>query len=280
LVQTPTGEWYLAHLASRPVYPERRCMLGRETCLQKVSWSDDGWLGLESGGTEPRSVVPAPLGVQPHPWPDEPARDDFDSRALNVHWQSLRVPIDESWATLNERPGWLRLRGRESPFSWFSQSLLAKRIQSFRCIAETRLDFSPAHFTQMAGLICWYDIRTFYYLRVTHDEKLGRVLGIDLCDDGHFDQLLDSSIAINNWKDCILRAVIDHQKLQFFASPDGRDFKPIGPVLDASKLSDDYGSVMHFTGPMAGICAQDLNGTRSIADFDYFELRDENDGDA
>jgi xylan 1,4-beta-xylosidase len=33
LVETRFGERYLAHLASRPIMPERRCMLGRETCL-------------------------------------------------------------------------------------------------------------------------------------------------------------------------------------------------------------------------------------------------------
>ncbi|HUB27445.1 MAG TPA: glycoside hydrolase family 43 protein, partial [Tepidisphaeraceae bacterium] len=141
LVQTPSGEWYLAHLASRPVYPERRCILGRETCLQKVTWSDDGWLGLESGGTDPQTAVAAPAGVQPHPWPAEPDRDDFNSTSLSSHWQSLRNPIDESWATLKARPGWLRLHGRESCFSLFEQSLLARRLRSFRCVAETCIEF-------------------------------------------------------------------------------------------------------------------------------------------
>jgi len=105
------------------------------------------------------------------------------------------------------------------------------------------------------------------------------VLGIDLCDDGQFDQLLDSVLAVGDWKKCFLRASIDHQHLQFSASPDGRAFKPIGPVLDASKLSDDYGAGFHFTGAFAGICAQDLSGTRASADFDYFELKDLDHGD-
>jgi xylan 1,4-beta-xylosidase len=279
LVCTPTGEWYLIHLASRPVYPDRRCILGRETCLQKVTWSDDGWLGLESGGTDPQAVVAAPAGVQPHPWPVESERDDFTDSTLSPHWQSLRIPIDDSWATLTARPGWLRLSGRESCFSLFEQSLLAKRLRSFRCSAETHLEFSPNHFTQSAGLVCWYDTRTFYYLAVTHDEQRGKVLGIELCDDGQYDQLLDSYLAIGDWSNCFLRASIDYQTLQFSASPDGRNWKPIGPVLDATKLSDDYGTGFHFTGAFAGLCARDLNGRRIAADFDYFELKDLDHGD-
>lgn len=48
----------------------------------------------------------------------------------------------------------------------------------------------------------------------------------------------------------------------------------IGPVLDASRLSDDYGDRLRFTGAFVGVCAQDLSGTGAVADFDRFGLRD------
>jgi xylan 1,4-beta-xylosidase len=272
LVQTPAGEWYLAHLCSRPLYPNRRCTLGRETALQKVFWNKDGWLRLESDGTDPQTEIKEPHGVHPHPWPAENYRDEFDSPQLNPHWYSLRIPVEESWLTLTDRPGWLRLRGRESLHSLFDQSFIAKRQQSFRCTVQTCLEFNPTHFTQMAGLICWYDTRTHYYLRVTHDESKGRVLGVIFTDDGTYDELPESQLVVNDWKKFFLRAVIAEDRLQFSASPDTTAWKPIGPELDASKLSDDYGAGMHFTGAFIGICAQDLNGTRSIADFDYFSL--------
>src|ERR1017187_3491609 len=232
LVETPSGEWYLAHLCSRPVGKARRCMLGRETALQQVVWSDDGWLRLVSGGTRPQVEVSAPKGLAPHPWPAEAERDDFDSTKLGQSWSSLRVAVEDSWLTLTERPGWLRLRGRESQYSLFEQSLVARRLQDFRCTAQTCVEFEPTHFTQMAGLVCWYDTKTHYYLRITHDERLGKVLGIVLADDGKFDELADSQIAISGWKRCHLRAVIDHERLQFFASADGQQWQPIGAALD------------------------------------------------
>ena len=133
LVETQTGEWYLAHLASRPVGTgeNRRCMLGRETNLQRVEWSADGWLRLAGGGVVPALEVPSPKDLPvaaPKPRKD---RDDFDSPKLDVNWSSLRVPVDESWLSLSERPGWLRLRGRESLQSMFYQSLVARRLQDF-----------------------------------------------------------------------------------------------------------------------------------------------------
>jgi xylan 1,4-beta-xylosidase len=258
LVQTPAGDWYLAHLASRPVGKERRCILGRETCIQKVEWRD-GWLRLAAGGTRPQ--VEVPVSLPEHPWPAEPVRDEFES--LSPHWSWLRTPVDMS---LQERPGWLRLRGRESLHSLFEQSLIARRLQSLQCTVETCMEFSPTHFTQMAGLVCYYDTRTHFYLRVTHGGKLGIVL----TDDGRYDELGDIEV---NWPRYFLRAEIDHERLQFSASPDGRSWQTVGPVLDASKLSDDYGQGLHFTGAFVGLCAQDLGGTRQPADFDYFELK-------
>ena len=272
IVQTPAGEWYLAHLASRPlvVGDQRRCVLGRETCLQRVEWRD-GWLRLADGGTKPQVNLPAPKDLPPKPWPALPERDHFDTEKLGAHWNLLRVPPDESWLSLSARPGWLRLRGRDSQHSLFDQSLIARRVQHFHFATETCLEFSPDNFTQSAGLICYYDTRTHYYLRVTRDELRGKILGLVQTDDGAYDELADSEIAINDWKQVFLRAEVDHQQLQFSASPDGKLWSNVGPVLDASKLSDDYGAGLHFTGAMVGVCAQDIGGGMLNADFDYFD---------
>ena len=291
LVQTPAGEWYLAHLASRPLKtgaarnlasPDQtasasahagdRCVLGRETCLQRVEWRD-GWLRLAAGGTAPLLELPAPKDLAPQPWPETPVRDHFAGEQLGAYWSSLRVPADTAWLSLTERPGWLRLRGRDSLISLFRQSLVARRVQHFRFTAETCLEFAPDHFTQMAGLVCYYDTRQHYYLRVTHEESRGKVLGVVLADDGVYDELTESELIVNDWNQVFLRATADGKRLQFSASPDGRAWREVGPVLDLSKLSDDYGSTLRFTGAMVGVCVQDLGGTNMAADFDYFDYQ-------
>ncbi len=71
LVETPEGEWYMVHLcgrASEDRNPDdaerfagaRRYMLGRETAIQKVRWTEDGWLELAEGGNVPREEVEPP----------------------------------------------------------------------------------------------------------------------------------------------------------------------------------------------------------------------------
>jgi xylan 1,4-beta-xylosidase len=246
-------------------------MLGRETCLQKVEWRD-GWLRLAAGGNKPQIEVPAPENLAPHPWSGHYARDHFDSPRLDAHWSSLRVPADQSWLSLTERSGWLRLRGRDSQHSFFDQSLVARRVRHFKFTAETCMEFAPENYMQSAGLICYYDTRTHFYLRVTCDETRGRILGVSLTDDGVYDEP-GGEIMVNDWSRFYLRAEVDGQTLQFSASADGKNWRPVGAVLDASKLSDDYGAGLHFTGAMVGLCAQDVGGNQKPADFDYFDYR-------
>jgi xylan 1,4-beta-xylosidase len=286
LVQAQNGEWFLAHLASRPVkngtspnsidkselaaqHAGEYCILGRETCLQRVEWRD-GWLRLAAGGTKPETEIAAPKNIPFQPPTDISTRDDFDSEKLDVSWSSLRVPVEHNWCSLKARRGWLRLRGRDSLHSLFYQSLVAKRLQHFKATVETCLEFSPEHFTQSAGLVCYYDTRTFFYLRVSHHETSGKILGITQTDDGVYSELSDSQIAIGGWQKIYIRAEIDFARLQFSASPDGKNWRNIGAVLDMTKISDDYGSVFHFTGAMVGLCCQDLKDNALCADFDYF----------
>ncbi len=264
LVETPDGEWFLAHLAARPMPSSNRCLLARETCLQKVIWSEDGWLRLAGGGVRPALEIGDPL-LPAQSLPPVPTRDDFSTPTLDPSWSSLRVPIDESWLSLTARPGWLRLTGRESLHSLFDQSLIAKRLQGFRVRAETQMEFEPDHFNQSAGLICYYQTRMHFYLRVTHDEARGKILGVVLTDQGNYGELRDSEVEISAWPQIHLRAEIDFENLIFSASPDGKAWRQIGPVLDASKLSTDY--LYGFTGAMIGLCAQDLGGTGRVVEF-------------
>jgi xylan 1,4-beta-xylosidase len=237
-----------------------------------VEWSGDGWLRLASGGKLPELEVEAP-NLTAHPFPEEPERDDFNAPSLNIHWHTLRVPADESWLSLQERAGHLRLRGRESLYSLHRQSMVARRIQSLRCVVETCVEFEPVHFSQMAGLVLYYDEQDHYYLRISHDERLGKHLAIIISDQGQYDEA-EQKISIEGWERCCLKASMDMEKLQFRYSRDGLDWHNIGPVLYTGLLADEYKRKLSFTGAFAGLCAQDLGGAMIHADFDYFDYRE------
>ena len=272
LVESQDGQWYIVHLCSRPVGRQRRCILGRETAIQKCYWDDSEWLRLETGGIEPQTTVSTLQIAEDSLSGDVNNRDDFDSNLLDIHWASLRRPVDESWLSLSERSGWVRIYGRESIHSLFEQSMIAKRLQSFKAIVETRLQFKPSHFNHSAGLICWYDTDNHFYLKISYDGENGVTLGIVSTDDGNYDELINSRVQINGWKDVYMKAVINYESLQFYYSPDDNSWRKIGPILDMTKLSDDYSDKLRFTGTMVGLCVQDLQGARQYADFDYFSI--------
>jgi xylan 1,4-beta-xylosidase len=268
LVETQNGEWYMVHLCGRPIPTTNRCTLGRETAIQKVVWTEDGWLRLENGGNKPSLNVLA-ADLPEHLWVNKPARDDFDSEELDINFQSLRVPMEESWISLKERSGYLRLKGRNSLSSTHYQSLVARRQQSFCYTAATCVEFEPYSFRHMAGLVCYYNTNKYYYLYITHDEVKGKCLSIVGCDDGRAVWPMKECITIEEGQRVYLRVKVDYNRLQFYYSKDEKSWIKVGPVLDASKLSDDYG--YGFTGAFVGLCCQDGLYQNIYADFDFFE---------
>lgn len=274
LVQTQTGEWYLTHLCGRPHPLKGRCILGRETAIQKVVWSADGWLRLAQGGHAPAVEVEAPA-LAPHPWPQPPARDDFDQPVLDIRYQTPRVPLGEDTLSLRERPGWLRLKGKESLCSIYQQALVARRQQAFRYAASTCVEFAPQAPTQAAGLVCYYNTFAYHYLRVTYRRGLGKCIDVLSCVRQELTAPAEP-VCVQGWARCYLRALMENDRLQFQYSPDGVGWKQIGPALDAGILTDEleHGGMMNFTGAFVGLCCQDLDGTDRPADFDFFEYQE------
>ncbi|NDV61877.1 glycoside hydrolase family 43 protein [Puniceicoccales bacterium CK1056] len=272
LVETPEGEWYLAHLCGRPV-DGRHCILGRETALQKCNWKDDGWIYLESGGSSPQVEVTGPLNLDHSDGTEDVWDGEFSPSALDIHFQSLRQPITEDWCSLTERPGWLRLKGFEPTTSQFRQSLIARRVQAFTIEASTEVDFKPEGFNQMAGLIAYYDTENHYYLRLSHDEKVGRSLNIIQTVAGPSGEILSEDVPVPSDGSVHLRVRIEQTELQFYFSLDGESWTPIGPVLESTILSDDFNH-LGFTGAFVGMCAQDFVRSGNPADFKYFKYQE------
>ena len=290
LVETPDHQWYLAHLCSRPVGQERRCILGRETAIQKVKWVED-WPVLEDGTCLPQMKVAAPMaGNQKNNTEEGKVRDgveakeidmsgpwfyeDFDGDTWSLHLQSLRIPLDDR-ASLTDRPGWLRLYGAESLNSHFTQSLLGCRQQSFYMEAETKVEFQPENFKQMAGLAYYYNTQCYYYLHITWDDQFGRILSIIKNDLGKGSYPIGMGVSIPEKGPVWLKLTTRKETAQFSYALDGENYREIGEPLDATILSDDYfdqtGHGM-FTGAFVAICCQDTSGERKAADFDWIRV--------
>ena len=275
LVETPNGQTYLVHLCGRPLRNRGRCTLGRETAIQKMAWSPDGWLRTADGTGVP-SVEVEPPGLPEHTFPPVPTREAFNAPQLPIEFQWLRSPWPDELFSLTERPGWLRLHGRETMGSRFRQALVARRQQSHCFSAATVMEFEPEHFQQMAGLVCYYNGAKFHYLYVSHDEKVGKHLRVmSAIPDGLVADAFTPPIPIPGGQPVELRVEVDYERLYFAYCTGDREWSWLPQQFDASILSDEATTpgLPGFTGAFVGMACQDLSGTARPADFDWFEYR-------
>jgi xylan 1,4-beta-xylosidase len=274
LVETQRGEPYMAYLCGRPLPNRGRCVLGRETAIQKMVWSPDGWLRTTDGQGVPQVSVPAP-DLPPHPYPPQPPRADFDSPELPIDFQWLRTPHPDRIWSLTQRPGFLRLFGRETLGSQFEQALVARRQQDFCFTATTQMEFDPEHFQQAAGLILYYNATKFHYLYLTQDDTVGRHLRVMSCLTDVGDNFSTPVPLPAGTGSVELRMDVDFERLTFAYRLPGQDWQSIPQVFDASIVSDEAGppTLPNFTGAFVGVCCQDGAGTGRPADFDFFDYR-------
>ncbi|TQE20691.1 family 43 glycosylhydrolase [Streptomyces ipomoeae] len=284
LVQTPDGDWYLSHLTARPLHTEHgmRCPLGRETAVQAVVWDADGWPRLRHGGWHPMVEVEVPTVTGAAPVTDTAPAPVESEGALSWPWSSLRAEVDASWADTAVRPGWIRLRGRQGPESLWDQSLLAQRLTEHRAEVEVTVEARPRSFSEAAGLVLWYNTASYLTLDLTWAEPEGEpqrgqqwrgegrtVLSLVESDEAGARQV--AVVEVEPGQPVTLGAAVDGPDARFWYLRDGHR-TPIGPVLDFTRLSDDYGTRLRFTGAFAGIHAQDLVNATFTADFGGFRL--------
>ncbi|MDR2553434.1 MAG: glycoside hydrolase family 43 protein [Treponema sp.] len=289
--ESPGGRTYLAYLCGRPLPGTRYCVLGRETAIAELVWHD-GWPYVkgEDGGRQNYPALrfdsPGPP-EESSPPPKAPAEEGgqgaeapgdmkaapgegrrvytFTGKALHGDFKTLRSPADPLRYSLTARPGYLRLRGGQSPVSPYGQTLLARRQEHFSFNAETCLECNPASFQELAGL-CWrYDERNHYLLALTWDENRGRVLSILSMRAGHFSR--EDGPAVPEGPVYLGLEVREHRGI-FRYSGDGRTFSDTGPALDSGILSDEYDS-LGFTGAFVGIFCIDTSRYEAEADFAY-----------
>ena len=274
-VATQNGEWYLSHLCSRQISnPEddltagKYSILGRETALQQIHW-ENNWPYVSTGKT-PALTVKAPA-LAPCPWPVLPPRDQFDCDKLRSAYQTLREPFDQSWISLSERRGFLRIKGRQYLSSRYQQSMLARRFDSHYAQVETAMEFAPESPLQMAGLCAYYARNGHYFLKMSGRDQGEHILQLVGNINGEYAEY-GNEVNIAGHSKVYLRLTLSCQWYRFSYSLDGANWQTIGPKLNSTYLSDEGGpDIFRFTGSAAALFVCDISGQAAAADFAYFE---------
>ncbi len=268
--------WALVHLCGRPLETKGNCPLGRETAIARVVWKDN-WPYVETGSLAKEEIDGFGLQETPVAKTYED-KDDFNDNTLNINFNSIRIPSDD-FISLSENKGHLRIYGRESLCSKFTQAHIARRWQSFYFDAQTKVKFNPENFQQLAGLTIYYNTSNWLFLHITFDEEKGRILNLSHFDAGlrHKDYLLDDKICVPSDCEYVYLAVnVAFDKIKFSYSFDGINYIEIDKTFYSGQFSDDYiqknsNGDGFFTGAFVGMATVDVSGERLPADFDYFE---------
>jgi len=267
VIQGHDGNWYLAHLCSRPI---KKCsILGRETCIQNIEWTDDGWYRLSANKTgKPEIMFSIP--DEPEYKSDLSESVNFSDEKIPLSYMTLRRSFKTNGIEIINKK--LRITGGASVMSKYRQALIARRQQSFNCDFCIAMQFAPRHLNHMAGLLVYYNYDNHYYCRMSRDEN-----GVFLCITSTINRELSESepVYLPDQPDTVyLKAEIRKEDLQFLYSLDGRTYISIGPVCDMKNISDERIDGNGFTGSMLGVNCCDLQGDGVFADFIQFDYRE------
>ncbi len=149
LVSTPDGRWYMAYLCGRAL-DGLWTLLGRETALDPITWTADGWPVLAGG----------PSLMQKRPLPECPVPETID-------WLTPRPPRQ---GMIEWKEDMLVIRGGSEPMTDTAcRSLLLRRQTDFRCQFSAVLTCSEA---REAGVTCYYDENSFLNLCLKDNELI------------------------------------------------------------------------------------------------------------
>jgi xylan 1,4-beta-xylosidase len=165
LVEAPGGKWFIVYHA----YEKGFYTLGRQTLLEPIEWTADGW--FRAAGADPAAPIPKPAGAAvPHGFAFS---DDFSKDRMGVQW-SFYKGTDTDRARYRYENGSLVLKAKgKSPADcsplWFVTGDHAYEI-------EVRIDADAG---ATAGLLLFYSSRLYAGLGFSSANFIMHSYGLD-----------------------------------------------------------------------------------------------------
>lgn len=273
LVQAADKSWWCYYLCARG-NEGRFSTCGRETALDPVEWTHDGWFTINYG-KGPSAIQQAPL-ITTSDYTGETGtcyKDDFDSPNLDLQWEFVRNP-DMFSCSLSQRPGFFRVYTQNGKLNELcAKNTLVMREKEHKFTATTLLDFNPTRNGEQAGIVCYYSISCYIRFCVCFEKE--RAVELVVSRGAGSQEVL---VAHNKIPEGMirLRVQVCGQKRTFsFATVVG-DFLTVGTVENCTFLSDEGvpNEKKRHTACLTGIYAN--NGgcdSRIACDFDYFIMQ-------
>ena len=266
---TQTGEWWVTYLCGR--MNEGRCTtLGRETSLDKVTWTEDGWF-IVNEGKGPSVENEAPAGL---PWTEyeEKNFDDFDDDKLSLEWEFVRNPRNDK-ISLTKNKGYFTIEAGEYDLcERKSYNTLVRRETELSYTFSTKLEFEPFASGQQAGITCYYGINNYIKCCMTYDDGLK----IRVYENRNSEKSVMGEVSLKEGtKTVYLKVRVIKQTREFFYSLDNETWILVGRAERCYFLCDEGVIVgKHHTGTFVGIYAYNGGNEKTVdAKFDWVDYK-------
>jgi len=264
-VQTQNGQWFMVYLCGRKI-GDGYSMLGRETALDPITWTEDGW-PLVNNLNGPSSLQIKP--DLPECIFDNEYDDDFGNSYLSTNWCFPRVPEMDGIALAHS---YVKIKGSvEDLTNVKAKNVLLRRQEHFRFNVQAKLKMPTLYPGQDCGLTCYYDENTFlkYGLFATEEAKL-LLKVVEYIGD---DVVEHEAVEIDARERFItLRIETNYLVRGFSYSYDEKTFERTAILDNVYYLCDEgLKKGKRFTGAMVGMYAYaGCEYSRNYAEFDYF----------
>lgn len=168
-LSTPDGRWYMAYLTLRRS-SDGWGFTGRESALDELVWTSDGW-PLLNRGRGPGSFSKMP--------PDTKSRTSFSIQRVLPYWKEREwMTLRTSDGSIFEKNGSLHIIGKGYDLNEKEcHSILVERQKEFRFSSSATLEIPPLSEGDSLGIACYYDENSFIEFGVTLKEnKYGLML--------------------------------------------------------------------------------------------------------
>ena len=198
-------------------------------------------------------------------WPQTPARDDFDSPALALHWNFLRTPHDEFYS-LSERPCHLRLRLRPQCLSkQTNPSFVGRRQQHIHFRVQCAVEFTPQNGQECAGLVLIQN--NDFHFRFVITKAKEPVLRLIKRAYGKEEILAEQPVQTAK---LFLKVEAHEQAYGFYFASGPDEWQTLAAEVDGRILSTPVAS--GFVGAYIAMYASSNGGhSTNNVDFDWFE---------
>jgi xylan 1,4-beta-xylosidase len=262
-VQTQNGEWFMVYLCARMI-DGKYSVLGRETALDPITWTMDGWPIVNS--------LRGPSTLQKKPnLPAHPFKVSDDDWKTSKEWVCPRPPVAGGIYITSEG---INLTGSQASLStMYARNLYLRRQTHFDFEFSATMKLPELKLNQHAGVTCYYDENTYLVFSIVFLENQYVIQVVEHIDED--DKIsFQTPLSIETSSQITFKVITKGLKRSFsYRINDGEDLE-LGVLDNVNYLCDEgLQKGKRFTGAMFGIYAYAGENQSLIATFTDFYVR-------